>query len=113
MKANISSMEGVVKELELFYFIEKEAISIGDSYYLLGIWMMDKFFSRPSINKLVEKDILRRLGLFRKQPKEIKQMFSNRFNYLSNSRSRATILWELDYQRLLLLIQEREIALER
>ena len=113
MKVNNNHPEGIVRDIELFYFIKKEAIPIGGRYYLLGIWMISKFFSRSTLNKLVEKDILKRLGLFRKQPREIKQMFSNRFNYLSNSRSRATILWELDYQRLLLLIQEREMALER
>ncbi|MEK7635498.1 MAG: hypothetical protein AAB405_00170 [Patescibacteria group bacterium] len=113
MRVDNNHREGIARDIELFHFIKKEAISIGDRYYLLGIWMMAKFFSRPRIEKLVEKEILKRLGLFRKQPKEIKQMFNNKFNYLSNSRSRATILWELDYQRLLLLIQEREMALER
>ena len=89
---------------------------MGDRYYLFGICMMTKFFSRSSVEKLVEKEILKRLGFFRKQPKEIRQMFNSkhhRFNYLTSSRSRATILWEVDFGRLISLIKEKEINLEQ
>lgn len=112
MKANINNMERIMKDLELFYFIKKEVIPMDGRYYLLGLWTLSQFLSRPSIERLIEGRILKRLGLFRKQPRKIQIILNNqsRFSF-TRSRSRATILWEVDYRRLILLIQERENAL--
>lgn len=104
--------ERIIKDIELFSCIKREAIQVENQYYLLGLWTLSNFFSRASIKILVEKKVLKRCGLLIKQPKEIQRLLNHRSRFaFHRSRSRATILWEVDYKRLILLIQERENVL--